>query len=95
MIGSSLARPPTLLRPTNYPRVLEASNTEVFAKGAARLLRSLASTAHVSIIWHRQRNGRVGASMTTVRSIVLAWVLTLAAAMLISGSLYWLLSPLF
>jgi PiT family inorganic phosphate transporter len=32
-----------------------------------------------------------GLQWSTVRSIALAWVLTLPAAMLLAGSLYWLL----
>jgi inorganic phosphate transporter, PiT family len=33
--------------------------------------------------------------MSTLRNIALAWVLTLPAAMMLSGSLYWLFSHLF
>jgi len=36
-----------------------------------------------------------GLQMATVRNLALAWVLTLPAAILLSGSLYWLFSQLF
>jgi PiT family inorganic phosphate transporter len=36
-----------------------------------------------------------GVQMSTIRSLVMAWVLTLPAAMLLSGSLYWLFTRLF
>jgi len=36
-----------------------------------------------------------GLRWSTVRNIVLAWVLTLPAAMMISGTLYWVFSRLF
>ena len=35
-----------------------------------------------------------GLQMATVRNLLMAWVLTLPIAMLLSGSLYWLLSHL-
>jgi PiT family inorganic phosphate transporter len=33
--------------------------------------------------------------LSTIRNIALAWVLTLPAAMVISGSLYWIFSLVF
>ncbi len=36
-----------------------------------------------------------GLQVATIRNLVVAWVLTLPAAMLISGSLYWLFTMLF
>jgi PiT family inorganic phosphate transporter len=36
-----------------------------------------------------------GLQLSTVRNIALAWVLTLPAAMVISGTLYWAFSGLF
>jgi PiT family inorganic phosphate transporter len=36
-----------------------------------------------------------GLQLSTVRNIALAWVLTLPAAMIISGALYWIFSNLF
>jgi PiT family inorganic phosphate transporter len=38
---------------------------------------------------------RSGLQWGTVRNLALAWVLTLPMAMLLSGSLYWLLNKLF
>lgn len=35
-----------------------------------------------------------GLQMSTIRSLALAWVLTLPAAMLLSGTLYWLFTHL-
>ncbi len=36
-----------------------------------------------------------GLQMATVRNLLLAWVLTLPAAIMLSGTLYWLFSRLF
>ena len=38
---------------------------------------------------------RSGLQMATIRNLLMAWVLTLPAAILLSGSLYWLFSHLF
>ena len=38
---------------------------------------------------------RSGLQMATIRNLAMAWVLTLPAAMLLSGSLYWLFTKLF
>jgi PiT family inorganic phosphate transporter len=55
------------------------------------------STTHVlssGIAGTMAANGS-GLQLSTVRNIALAWVLTLPAAMAISGSLYWIFSRLF
>ncbi len=55
------------------------------------------STTHVlssGIAGTMSANGS-GLQLSTVRNIALAWVLTLPAAMLISGTLYWVFSRLF
>ena len=55
------------------------------------------STTHVlssGIAGTMAANGS-GLQLATVRNIAMAWVLTLPAAMLISGSLYWIFSRLF
>jgi PiT family inorganic phosphate transporter len=55
------------------------------------------STTHVlssGIAGTMAANGS-GLQLSTVRNIAMAWVLTLPAAMLISGGLYWLFSQLF
>jgi len=36
-----------------------------------------------------------GFQMKTIRNLLMAWVLTLPAAILLSGSLYWLFTKLF
>jgi PiT family inorganic phosphate transporter len=36
-----------------------------------------------------------GLQMRTIRNLLMAWVLTLPAAILLSGSLYWLFTQLF
>jgi inorganic phosphate transporter, PiT family len=55
------------------------------------------STTHVlssGVAGTMAANGS-GLQMSTLRNIALAWVLTLPAAMILSGSLYWLFSHLF
>jgi inorganic phosphate transporter, PiT family len=55
------------------------------------------STTHVlssGVAGTMAANGS-GLQMSTLRNIALAWVLTLPAAMMLSGSLYWLFSHLF
>ncbi len=55
------------------------------------------STTHVlssGIAGTMSANGS-GLQLSTVRSIALAWVLTLPAAMVISGTLYWAFSAIF
>ncbi len=36
-----------------------------------------------------------GLQMRTIRNLLMAWVLTLPAAILLSGSLYWLFTQIF
>jgi PiT family inorganic phosphate transporter len=38
---------------------------------------------------------RSGLQLSTVRNLLMAWVLTLPSAILLSGSLYWLFSHVF
>jgi inorganic phosphate transporter, PiT family len=55
------------------------------------------STTHVlssGIAGTMSANGS-GLQLSTVRNIALAWVLTLPAAMVISGTLYWAFSTIF
>ena len=55
------------------------------------------STTHVlssGVAGTMAANGS-GLQMATVRNLLLAWVLTLPAAIMLSGSLYWLFSRLF
>jgi PiT family inorganic phosphate transporter len=55
------------------------------------------STTHVlsSGVAGTMAANRSGLQMATVRNLALAWVLTLPAAILLSGCLYWLFSHLF
>jgi PiT family inorganic phosphate transporter len=55
------------------------------------------STTHVlssGVAGTMAANGS-GLQLSTIRNIAVAWVLTLPAAMLLSGSLYWLFSAAF
>jgi PiT family inorganic phosphate transporter len=55
------------------------------------------STTHVlssGIAGTMAANGS-GLQWTTIRNILLAWVLTLPAAMMVSGFLYWSFSQMF
>ncbi len=56
--------------------------------GAADMYGLPVSTTHVL-------SSGVAGSMATIRDLLMAWVLTLPAAILLSGSLYWLFSHLF
>jgi len=65
--------------------------------GAADVYGLPVSTTHVlsSGVAGTMAANRSGLQMSTLRNLALAWVLTLPAAMLLSGSLYWLLAHLF
>ena len=65
--------------------------------GAADMYGLPVSTTHVlssGVAGTMAANGS-GLQMATVRSLILAWVLTLPAAIVLSGSLYWLFTRLF
>jgi PiT family inorganic phosphate transporter len=55
------------------------------------------STTHVlsSGVAGTMAAGRSGLQMSTVRNLLMAWVLTLPAAILLSGSLFWLFTKIF
>jgi PiT family inorganic phosphate transporter len=55
------------------------------------------STTHVlsSGVAGTMAANRSGLQMATVRNLLMAWVLTLPCAILLSGSLYWIFSKLF
>ncbi|WP_229797542.1 inorganic phosphate transporter [Jeongeupia chitinilytica] len=65
--------------------------------GAADVFGLPVSTTHVlsSGVAGTMAANRSGLQMATVRNLLTAWVLTLPAAILLSGSLYWLFSQLF
>jgi PiT family inorganic phosphate transporter len=65
--------------------------------GAADMFGLPVSTTHVlsSGVAGTMAANRSGLQMSTIRNLAMAWVLTLPAAMLLSGSLYWLFTKLF
>jgi PiT family inorganic phosphate transporter len=65
--------------------------------GAADMFGLPVSTTHVlsSGVAGTMAANRSGLQMSTIRNLAMAWVLTLPAAIALSGSLYWLFSHLF
>jgi PiT family inorganic phosphate transporter len=65
--------------------------------GAADIFGLPVSTTHVlsSGVAGTMAANRSGLQMSTIRNLLMAWVLTLPAAILLSGSLYWLFSHIF
>jgi PiT family inorganic phosphate transporter len=65
--------------------------------GAADVYGLPVSTTHVlsSGVAGTMAANRSGLQMSTIRNLLMAWVLTLPAAILLSGSLYWLFTHLF
>ncbi|MFT4103804.1 MAG: inorganic phosphate transporter, partial [Burkholderiaceae bacterium] len=65
--------------------------------GAADIYGLPVSTTHVlsSGVAGTMAANRSGLQMSTIRSLAMAWVLTLPAAMLLSGGLYWLFTKVF
>jgi PiT family inorganic phosphate transporter len=80
-----------------YAQGASAEMVAMLTIGAADLYGLPVSTTHVlssGVAGAMAANGS-GLQMATVRNLVLAWVLTLPAAILLSGSLDWLFSHLF
>jgi len=65
--------------------------------GAADMYGMPVSTTHVlsSGVAGTMAANRSGLQLSTLRNLAMAWILTLPAAMLLSGSLYWLFSHVF
>jgi len=65
--------------------------------GAADVFGLPVSTTHVlsSGVAGTMAANQSGLQMSTIRNLLMAWVLTLPAAMLLSGSLYWLFAHIF
>ena len=65
--------------------------------GAADMYGLPVSTTHVlsSGVAGTMAANKSGLQWSTIRNLLMAWVLTLPAAMLISGSLYWVFSQVF
>jgi PiT family inorganic phosphate transporter len=65
--------------------------------GAADILGLPVSTTHVlssGVAGTMAANGS-GLQMATIRNLLMAWVLTLPAAIMLSGFLYWVFSSIF
>src|SRR5204863_2998342 len=74
-----------------------AEITAMATIGAADAFGLPVSTTHVlsSGVAGTMAANRSGLQMSTIRNLAMAWVLTLPAAMLLSGSLYWIFTHVF
>lgn len=80
-----------------YAQGASAETVAMLTIGAADMFGMPVSTTHVlssGVAGTMVANGG-GLQMTTIRNLLMAWVLTLPAAILLSGSLYWLFTQLF
>jgi PiT family inorganic phosphate transporter len=80
-----------------YAQGASAELVAMLTIGAADMYGLPVSTTHVlssGVAGTMAANGS-GLQWATVRSLAMAWVLTLPAAMLLSGSLYWMFTRLF
>jgi len=80
-----------------YAQGASAEVVAMLTIGAADMYGLPVSTTHVlssGVAGTMTANGS-GLQWSTVRNLLMAWVLTLPAAILLSGSLYWLLNHLF
>ena len=80
-----------------YAQGASAELVAMVTIGAADMYGLPVSTTHVlssGVAGTMAANGS-GLQMSTVRNLLLAWVLTLPAAMLLSGTLYWMFTFLF
>ena len=80
-----------------YAQGASAELVAMLTIGAADMYGLPVSTTHVlsSGVAGTMAANRSGLQMSTLRNLLMAWVLTLPAAILLSGSLYWLFSHLF
>jgi PiT family inorganic phosphate transporter len=80
-----------------YAQGASAELVAMLTIGAADSFGLPVSTTHVlsSGVAGSMAANRSGLQMSTLRNLLMAWVLTLPAAILLSGSLYWLFSHLF
>lgn len=80
-----------------YAQGASAELVAMLTIGAADMYGMPVSTTHVlsSGVAGTMAANHSGLQMSTLRALAAAWVLTLPAAMLISGCLYWLLTQLF
>ena len=80
-----------------YAQGASAETVAMLTIGAADLYGLPVSTTQVlsSGVAGTMAANRSGLQLSTVRNLLMAWVLTLPAAILLSGSLYWLFTHLF
>ena len=80
-----------------YAQGASAEVVAMLTIGAADLYGLPVSTTHVlsSGVAGTMAASRSGLQMATLRNLAMAWVLTLPAAMLLSGSLYWVFTHVF
>ena len=81
----------------SYAQGASAEAVAMLTIGAADMYGLPVSTTHVlsSGVAGTMAANRSGLQMSTIRNLLMAWVLTLPAAILLSGSLYWLFTHLF
>ncbi|SMC22367.1 inorganic phosphate transporter, PiT family [Andreprevotia lacus DSM 23236] len=79
-----------------YAQGASAEVVAMMTIGAADMFGLPVSTTHVlsSGVAGTMAANKSGLQMSTIRSLLMAWVLTLPAAILLSGSLYWLFAHL-
>ena len=80
-----------------YAQGASAETVAMLTIGAADMFGLPVSTTHVlssGVAGTMVANGG-GLQMRTIRNLLMAWVLTLPAAIVLSGSLYWLFTKLF
>ena len=80
-----------------YAQGASAETVAMLTIGAADMFGLPVSTTHVlssGVAGTMVANGG-GLQMRTIRNLLMAWVLTLPAAILLSGSLYWLFTQIF
>ena len=80
-----------------YAQGASAKTVAMLTIGAADMFGLPVSTTHVlssGVAGTMVANGG-GLQMKTIRNLLMAWVLTLPAAILLSGSLYWLFTQIF
>jgi PiT family inorganic phosphate transporter len=80
----------------NYAQGASAELVAMATIGAADAFGLPVSTTHVlsSGVAGAMTASGSGLQLSTLRNIAMAWILTLPVAMLLSGSLYWLLSQI-
>jgi inorganic phosphate transporter, PiT family len=80
-----------------YAQGASAELVAMLTIGAADMYGLPVSTTHVlsSGVAGTMAANKSGLQMSTIRNLLMAWVLTMPAAILLSGSLYWLFTKLF